>query len=166
MSQWWSSMCVLQCVDINVHVWICENKNIIGTPKVDDVNFSQKNDQPFGRTWTHWYNVGIAIINHPLITINGWYKTIKNWGGLLLLYPHYSQHEYGGHAVNLVNPAPDWPPLTGKALSKRFNFLTRSTRSMWNLWLFFTASQDLLSVVIKHGVLEAMDQWTLDSWFS
>ena len=46
-------MCVLQCVDINVHVWICENKNIIGTPKVDDVNFSQKNDQPFGRTWTH-----------------------------------------------------------------------------------------------------------------
>ena len=27
-------------------------------------------------------------MNHPLITINGWYKPSKN-GVLLLLYPHY-----------------------------------------------------------------------------
>ena len=33
-------------------------------------------------------DVGIAIINHPPITINGWYKP-SNIGGLLLLYPHY-----------------------------------------------------------------------------
>ena len=33
-------------------------------------------------------NVGIAMINHPLITINGLYKPSKMCG-LLLRYPHY-----------------------------------------------------------------------------
>ena len=35
------------------------------------------------------YNVGIAKKN-PLITINGWCKTSK-MDGLLLLYPHYKR---------------------------------------------------------------------------
>ena len=35
-------------------------------------------------------NVGIAIINHPLITINGRYKPSK-MGSLSVLYPHYNK---------------------------------------------------------------------------